>query len=41
MFTKKELKLAKWYDYLWLAIPIAGIAFFVFTMENRILEAKK
>jgi hypothetical protein len=34
-FTKEEEKYIKWYDHLWLLIPIAGIAMFVAVVVER------
>jgi hypothetical protein len=35
ILTPDEAKLVRWYDYLWLAIPIAGIAIFVAIVTDR------
>lgn len=33
--TPRECKFVRWYDYLWLLMPIAGIAFFVAVVTAR------
>lgn len=35
IFTERELKFIKWYDYLWLLIPIAGIAAMAIVVTGR------
>ncbi len=35
LFTDSEAKFIKWYDYLWLLIPIAGIAVMVVIVIDR------
>jgi len=35
MLTDDEDKFVKWYDYLWLLIPIAGITMMVATVLDR------
>jgi len=33
--TPNEAKFVRWYDILWLIIPIAGIAMFVAVVERK------
>ncbi len=40
LFTDKELQYIKWYDYLWLLIPIAGIAAMVLVVTERARNAE-
>ena len=35
VFTDEEAKFVKWYDYIWLLIPIAGIAIMVAVVLDR------
>jgi hypothetical protein len=35
LFADSETKFIKWYDYLWLLIPIAGIAIMVAVVLDR------
>lgn len=35
VFTDEEAKFVKWYDYVWLLIPIAGIAIMVAVVLDR------
>jgi hypothetical protein len=33
--TDSEMRFVKWYDYLWLLIPIAGIAVMIAVVLDR------
>ena len=35
VFTDEEAKFVKWYDYIWMLIPIAGIAIMVAVVLDR------
>ena len=35
MFNDNRQYFVKWYDYLWLLIPVAGIVMFIVSVEDR------
>lgn len=41
MFTDNERSFIKWYDYLWLLVPIAGIAMMVVVVTDRAQKGRE
>ena len=41
MMHEKYVPYIKWYDYLWLIIPIAGAVMFVVSVEERYHNTQK
>lgn len=35
MFSPEQEKLIRWYDWLWLLIPIAGVAIMAVVLHDR------